>query len=70
MVAGYQEERELPPEFEAKLPLFLLLRGFTYLGWAHTRKETDTARELTPMLVQGVTALAGDYLDCQSNIHS
>jgi len=62
MVAGYQEERELPPEFEQRLPLFLLLRGFSYLGWAHTRKETDTAQELTPLLVEGVTALARQYL--------
>jgi Ser/Thr protein kinase RdoA (MazF antagonist) len=62
MLAGYQEVKELPPEFEARLPLFLLLRGFSYLGWAHTRKETDTARELTPMLVEGVTALASEYL--------
>lgn len=62
MLAGYREVKELPPELEARLPLFLLLRGFSYLGWAHTRKETDTARELTPMLVEGVTALASDYL--------
>ena len=25
-------------------------------------RETDTARELTPMLVESVTALADDYL--------
>ena len=62
MVAGYQEVRDLPPEFEQKLPLFLLLRGLTYLGWVHTRKDTDTAREQTPILVEGVTALAADYL--------
>ena len=62
MLAGYREVEELPPELEARLPLFLLLRGFSYLGWVHTRKETGTARELTPMLVDGVTALANDYL--------
>lgn len=62
MLAGYREVKELPPELEDRLPLFLLLRGFSYLGWIHTRKETDTARELTPMLVAGVTALASDYL--------
>jgi Ser/Thr protein kinase RdoA (MazF antagonist) len=62
MIAGYREVRDLPPEFKEKLPLFLLLRGFSYLGWAHTRRETDTARELTPELVTGVTALAEDFL--------
>ena len=70
MIAGYQEIRDLPPEFEQKLPLFLLLRGFTYLGWTHTRAETDTAQQLTPALVEGVMALASEYLDCQASIHS
>ena len=62
LVAGYREERELPPEFDARLPLFLLLRGFTYLGWAHTRSETETARLIAPLLVGGVMSLVEDYL--------
>jgi len=62
MVAGYEEERKLPPEFEKMFPLFLLLRGFTYLGWVHTRSETDIARELGPVVVEGVMAMVDDYL--------
>lgn len=62
MKAGYQEDLPLPPQFEEKLPLFLMLRGFTYLGWVHTRKETDTAKEMTPALVEGVITLVQEYL--------
>ncbi|MEV6108056.1 phosphotransferase [Streptomyces sp. NPDC051940] len=61
-VAGYRTERELPDGHLDRLPLFFLLRGLTYLGWLHTRKESETAREMTPVLVPAVTALAEDYL--------
>lgn len=57
LVTGYQEIRPLPPEFEEMLPLFFLLRGFTYLGWLHTRKETTAAKELVPLVVGGVMSL-------------
>ncbi|MFV0278270.1 MAG: phosphotransferase enzyme family protein [Parahaliea sp.] len=62
MMAGYATQRPLPPQFEEKLPLFLLLRGFTYLGWIHTRSETDTAKEMGPIVVEGVMALVDVYL--------
>ena len=62
MVTGYLEVRELPPEFEERLPLFLLLRGVTYLGWAHTRRETAIAQQMTPAVLAGVMALVDDYL--------
>jgi Ser/Thr protein kinase RdoA (MazF antagonist) len=62
MISGYQEVRRLPPEFEEMLPLFLLLRGFAYLGWVHTRSETATARALGPVVVQGVMAMVDAYL--------
>jgi len=44
------------------LPLFFLARGFTYIGWVHTRHETETAKELTPMLLTAACELAEDYL--------
>lgn len=61
-VAGYRSERELPDEQLRYMPLFFLARSFTYLGWVHTRFETETARELTPMLVDKACRLARDYL--------
>lgn len=57
LLSGYQELRSIPPELEEMLPVFLLLRGFTYLGWAHTRSETAAAKELAPMIVAGVMGL-------------
>ncbi len=62
LIEGYRSRRPLPEEHVQKLPLFLLLRGLTYLAWAHSRSETETARELTPMVVAAVDELAKDYL--------
>ena len=62
LLAGYREYRPLPDEQLAYLPLFMLARSFTYLGWVHTRFETETAREMTPMLVDKACKLARDYL--------
>jgi len=45
------------------LPLHFLARGFTYIGWVHTRHETETARELTPMLLASACELADEYLN-------
>lgn len=62
LFAGYRTERQLGMDDEAKLPLFLFLRSTTYLGWVHTRSETETARELGPMIVERTRALAVVYL--------
>lgn len=63
LLAGYRSERSLSDEQLSRLPLFMLARGFTYVGWVHTRSETETARELTPMLLDAACALAEDYLN-------
>ncbi|MEX2523497.1 MAG: phosphotransferase [Gammaproteobacteria bacterium] len=65
LVEGYREYRDLPDEELAELPLFMLARGFTYLGWVHTRPETETAREFTPVLIEMACSLARDYLERQ-----
>lgn len=62
LVAGYRSQRALPAEQLARLPLFFAARGCTYLGWVHTRPETETARQLTPMLIEAACAAAGEYL--------
>ena len=59
---GYRTERDLTAADEALLPLFYTARGFTYLGWVHTRSETETARELTPMLVELSCGVSRRYL--------
>lgn len=62
LVEGYRSVRPLPEAELARLPLFLAARGTTYLGWVHTRRETETARELTPMLVERACRAAESYL--------
>lgn len=62
LINGYREHRQLPDEQLELLPLFFLARSFTYVGWVHTRHETETAQELTPMLLTAACELAEDYL--------
>ena len=62
LIAGYRDHRPLSDADIARLPLFYLVRSFTYLGWVHTRRETETAQELTPMLVEASRREAESYL--------
>lgn len=56
LLAGYRAERQLSDAEERLLNLFLVARGYTYLGWAATRSETETAqfliREIVPTVVR------------------
>lgn len=61
LIRGYRSERKLPREALERLPLFLAVRGTTYLGWVHTRQGSETARELTPFLVERACAVAEEY---------
>lgn len=63
LIRGYRTRRPLDDAQLELLPLFFLARSFTYVGWVHTRPETDTARELTPMLVDASCELAEAWLD-------
>jgi Ser/Thr protein kinase RdoA (MazF antagonist) len=62
LIRGYRSERELSDQSLGRLPLFLAVRGTTYLGWVHTRQDSETARELTPFLVERACAVAEEYL--------
>jgi len=61
LLVGYRGVRSLRPEDEALMDAFMFIRGLTYLGWAATRPETDTAafiaEELVPMIVDQAEAL-------------
>lgn len=52
LIDGYREFRSLADTMVEQLPLFLAARGFTYLGWVQTRQNTETARKLTPRLIE------------------
>jgi Ser/Thr protein kinase RdoA (MazF antagonist) len=62
LMDGYRARRPLPERELAALPLFTMARGFTYLGWVHTRRGTEVARELTPIMVEIVCQLADEFL--------
>ncbi|GAB7006756.1 phosphotransferase [Nocardioides sp. AN3] len=62
LLAGYRSVRPLSAEEEALLPLFIFLRGTTYLGWVQSRPETETARSMGPMLIELACAAAREYL--------
>jgi Ser/Thr protein kinase RdoA (MazF antagonist) len=62
LIRGYRTERALSDAALERLPLFLAARATTYLGWVHTRQGTETARELTPFLVERACAVAEEYL--------
>ena len=61
LIRGYRTEREMPDGALERLPLFLAVRGTTYLGWVHTRQGSDTARELTPSLAERACAVVEEY---------
>jgi Ser/Thr protein kinase RdoA (MazF antagonist) len=63
LIRGYRSERDLSDAALRLLPMFLAVRGTTYLGWVHTRQGSDTARELTPFLVERACAVAEEYLN-------
>jgi Ser/Thr protein kinase RdoA (MazF antagonist) len=62
LIRGYRSERDLSEQVLQCLPLFLAARGTTYLGWVHTRRGSDVARDLTPFLVERACAIAEEYL--------
>ena len=62
IVDGYRQERPLSDEILKLMPLFYLLRAFTYLGWVHTRSETQTAKEIAPEVITVTCDLAEEYL--------
>ena len=67
LIQGYRTLRPLSDEQLLQLPMFLAARGTTYLGWVHTRHETETARELTPLLIDMACKVAIEYLNSTVN---
>lgn len=62
LIEGYRRHRSLTDEHLELLPLFSLARGLTYVAWVHTRPETETARELSPMILAMACEEAERYL--------
>jgi Ser/Thr protein kinase RdoA (MazF antagonist) len=63
LVSGYRSMRPLPDHELERLPLFMLLRSLTYLGWIRTRRdEPGSSLRLRRFIAQAV-ADARAYLD-------
>jgi Ser/Thr protein kinase RdoA (MazF antagonist) len=60
MIEGYRRHRALPDEHLAMLPVLMMARALSYVGWAHTRGEA--AGELTPLIVEGACQMAQQLL--------
>jgi Ser/Thr protein kinase RdoA (MazF antagonist) len=63
LIAGYRQLRPLSDSDVALLPLFLTARGLTYLGWVQSRRETETAREMTGELIEMACQTARTFMD-------
>ena len=62
LITGYRKCRPLTDEHLAWLPVMFMARATTYLGWMHTRSETETAREMTRLIIELAFSLVEDYL--------
>lgn len=61
LVEGYREHRPLPDEHLEKLPFLLMARALSYVGWAHTRRQT--AGDMVPVVIAVSCELAEDLLE-------
>jgi Ser/Thr protein kinase RdoA (MazF antagonist) len=61
-VAGYRSARSLPDEHLEMLPVFLLARAMTYVGWCGSRPEAPISQEKGPVVVGATLALAEQFL--------
>jgi len=62
-ISGYHKHREMSDDSLKNLDLIMLARSLTYIGWMHTRSYTETAKELTPWLLDLSSRLIKNYLD-------
>lgn len=60
MVDGYRGQRELPDEHLAMLPVLVMARALSYVGWVHTRGAI--ARDLEPFAVAAACQVAEELL--------
>ena len=61
-VGGYRSVRALPDEHLEMLPVFLLTRAMTYVGWVGSRPDAAIAQEKGPIMVGATLMLAEGFL--------
>ncbi|OWV98045.1 phosphotransferase [Rhizobium sp. R693] len=62
LIAGYRKRRPLPDAALETLPLFLLLRSLTYIGWVGDRPTTPDAEQRMARYVTEALELAAPLL--------
>lgn len=62
LIAGYREHRALSETVLAKLPVLMMARGLTYVGWVHTRKHSEAARQLAAFVTELACDLAAQFV--------
>ena len=66
LLDGYQSVRPLQQRDLDAMELFYAARSLTYMGWMHTRRNTETAIELTPVVIEIAEGICSDYLQNRS----
>jgi Ser/Thr protein kinase RdoA (MazF antagonist) len=59
---GYRSLRALPEEQLQLMPAMFLMRALVYMGWMHTRRETETAAQLREPVRETSVKLAQELL--------
>ena len=62
VIKGYRTLRDLSDQTIQQMPLFCVLRMLMYLGWIHTRKETEMAQKEGAKVIALACNLAENYL--------
>lgn len=62
-LTGYRKYRDMGEDQLEMLHTFFVIRGIVYLGWMHTRKETEIVQELGSIVVPAVVGLATQYIE-------
>lgn len=61
-VRGYRSVAPLPPEDEAEIPTFVMLRRLLLVAWIGSHAETELARSMGVAYTEGTVGLCEDYL--------
>lgn len=62
LIAGYRQHRALSDDALEQLPVLMMARAFTYLGWVHTRRHNEAAREITPLVIDLACTFAASFV--------
>ncbi|MFK7803171.1 MAG: phosphotransferase enzyme family protein [Anaerolineae bacterium] len=62
LIGGYRKQRPLAEAELTHLPMFMVMRACTYLGWMRDRQEVEEIRERGSVLIERACKLSAAYL--------